>query len=149
MIAYNPETDTGAAWLVVGDQTVSYEQFVTALIKERNDREKNLEHMVLGICGEAGEIADAVKKSSIYGKPLDRQNIVEELGDIEFYLAGLRQMLGITFKEVFEANVAKLKARYPSGYTDAAAIERADKAAEIKTIDVTSPDYIYDVSKDR
>lgn len=120
---------------------VTYEQFVTNLVKERGDRSMNLEHMVIGVCGEAGELADGIKKNSIYGKPLDRANIVEELGDLEFYMAGLRQMLGISRYETIAGNVNKLQARYKGGYSDAAAIERADKKVEPQVIDVTSPEY--------
>lgn len=123
---------------------VTYEQFVTNLVKERDHRSMNLEHMVIGICGESGELADGVKKNSIYGKPLDRANIVEELGDLEFYMAGLRQMLGISRYETLAGNVNKLQARYKNGYTDAAAIERADKQPVqpvLQVIDVTSPEY--------
>lgn len=146
MIPYNSEIAESAKF-PVGEQPVfvTYEQFVTNLVKERGDRSMNLEHMVIGICGEAGEIADGIKKNSIYGKPLDDKNIIEELGDIEFYLAGLRQMLGISRYETLGANVRKLQARYKDGYSDTAAIERADKKpaeAELQVIDVTSPKYI-------
>lgn len=109
----------------------TYEKFVCNLVKERGETSKNLEHMVIGICGEAGEIADGIKKSSIYGKPLDRANIIEELGDLEFYMAGLRQMLGISRYETLAGNVSKLSARYKNGYSDAAAIERADKVEPV------------------
>lgn len=120
---------------------VSYEQFVCALVKERGDHGRNLEHMVIGICGEAGEIADCIKKHTIYGKEFDRANAVEELGDLEFYMAGLRQMLGISRDETLEGNYEKLKARYTGGtYSDAAAIERADKKEpqpELQVIDMS------------
>ena len=67
---------------------------------------------------------------AIYGKPLDRENVIEELGDLEFYMEGLRQGLGITREETLQANVAKLGARYAAGkYSDKAAIARADKNA--------------------
>jgi NTP pyrophosphatase (non-canonical NTP hydrolase) len=86
-------------------------------------------HMVIGICGEAGELLDAVKKGAIYRKPLDLENLVEELGDIEFYMEGLRQGLGITREETLTANIAKLSVRYNGlKYSDTAAQERADKA---------------------
>lgn len=127
-----------------GPVFVTYEQFVTNLVKERGDRSMNLEHMVIGICGEAGEVADGIKKNSIYGKPLDQKNIIEELGDLEFYMAGLRQMLGISRYDTLGANVRKLQARYKGGYSDAAAIERADKKdppEDCKVIDVTSAEY--------
>lgn len=38
--------------------------------------------MATGVSGEAGELLDAVKKSVVYKKPLDRENVVEELGDL-------------------------------------------------------------------
>jgi len=49
----------------------------------------NLVHMALGITGEAGEVADVIKKHYAYGKTLDVQHLVEEVGDIMFYLNGL------------------------------------------------------------
>lgn len=88
-------------------------------------------HMAVGVSGEAGELLDAVKKYAIYVKPVDRENVVEEMGDIEFYLQGLRSGLGITREETLEANLAKLGKRYSSGtYSNAQAQERADKVAE-------------------
>ena len=42
-------------------------------------------HMAIGVSGEAGELLDTIKKFAIYQKPLDFTNLVEELGDIEFY----------------------------------------------------------------
>lgn len=85
-------------------------------------------HMAVGISGEAGELLDAIKKNVFYCKPLDRENVVEELGDLEFYMEGLRQSLGITRDEVLEANVKKLFVRYSKGrYSDTQAQERADK----------------------
>lgn len=53
--------------------------------------EEHLAHMAMGITGEMGEIIDALKKHHIYGKELDQANLVEELGDCCWYLAGLLQ----------------------------------------------------------
>jgi NTP pyrophosphatase (non-canonical NTP hydrolase) len=87
-------------------------------------------HMAVGICGEAGELIDAVKKAVIYRKPLDRPNVIEELGDLEFYMEGLRQSLGITREETIAANISKLSVRYSAlSYSDGAAQLRADKTA--------------------
>jgi NTP pyrophosphatase (non-canonical NTP hydrolase) len=86
-------------------------------------------HMAVGIAGEAGELLDAVKKAAIYRKPIDRANVVEELGDLEFYMEGLRQGLGITREEVLAGNISKLSKRYATlTYSDSAAQQRADKA---------------------
>lgn len=85
-------------------------------------------HMILGLCGESGELLDAFKKHIIYQKDLDRVNVVEELGDIEFYLEGLRQAIGVTRDECLAANVAKLGKRYKNfKYSDQQAQERKDK----------------------
>lgn len=91
--------------------------------------EAHLLHMIAGISGESGELLDAIKKHVIYKKPLDRANVIEELGDLEFYMEGLRQGLNITREETIAGNIAKLSVRYAGlKYTDAAAHARADKA---------------------
>lgn len=85
-------------------------------------------HMTLGIAGEAGEIIDAVKKWIIYNGVLSVDNIIEELGDLEFYMAGLRELFGIEREATLESNCTKLAKRYPGyHYTDQRASERADK----------------------
>ena len=85
-------------------------------------------HATLGVAGEAGEIVDAVKKFTVYRKPCDRDNLIEELGDMEFFLQALRKRLFISREETLEANVNKLSKRYSSGsYSDKQAQDRADK----------------------
>lgn len=88
-------------------------------------------HMAVGVAGEGGELLDAVKRWTIYQKDLDLDNVIEELGDIEFFLEGIRQNLAITREQTLEANLNKLlkgdRARYKDGYSDAAAIRRDDK----------------------
>lgn len=88
-------------------------------------------HMAVGIAGEAGELLDAIKKVAIYQKEIDRDNVIEELGDLEFYMEGLRASLGITREQTIEANMYKLahgkNARYSEGYSNTAAQVRADK----------------------
>jgi NTP pyrophosphatase (non-canonical NTP hydrolase) len=99
-----------------------------AILQTMDGNKAHCLHMVVGISGEAGELLDAIKKNAIYNKPIDMENVVEELGDIEFYLEGLRQGLGITREETIEANTAKLSIRYAGmKYSDQAAQERADK----------------------
>lgn len=130
-IQYNQDSDTTYPMfnLSVGSPLISYEQFVTNLVKALGSDEQDMIHMMMGITGEAGELMDAIKKHTIYGKPLDLENVIEELGDLEFYMAGLRQILSIKRDHVLESNFLKLKQRYKSGsYSDAAAIARADKA---------------------
>ena len=97
------------------------------IIKSLTPESAHLWHMASALCGEAGELFDAVKKSVIYGKDLDMENVVEELGDIEFYLEGLRSTLEITRLQTLAHNILKLDRRYGEAYSDEAAQERADK----------------------
>lgn len=87
----------------------------------------NLVHMALGVAGEAGELVDAIKRHAIYGKLLDIGNVIEELGDLEFYMSNIRQSLGLTRELILETNIAKLQKRYSNKYSNEAAIARADK----------------------
>ena len=105
-----------------------YASFVAKRFTKRHLGDDGLMHCAVGISGEAGELLDAIKKQWVYGKPLDRENAIEELGDIEFYAQALRTILGVTREEIIAANVDKLTKRYPVEYTDALAIARMDKA---------------------
>lgn len=113
---------------------ITHSEMVTALAKPGEDilaslspEDCHLWHMASCIPGEAGELFDAVKKSVIYRKEIDRENVVEELGDLEFYMEGLRQGLGITREETIAQNIAKLGERYQGKYSNQAAQERKDK----------------------
>jgi len=114
---------------------ITHPDLVTALVKPAEDVlekltpfQADLIHSMMGIAGEAGELLDAVKKHVIYQKPLDLENVVEELGDMEFYMEQMRQRLGITREQTIEHNIVKLSKRYSAmKYSDGAAIERADK----------------------
>ncbi len=84
-------------------------------------------HAAIGIAGEAGELLDAVRKHLFDGQPLDRKNVVEELGDLCFYLEAACQAIGVTREEIEQENQAKLSKRYEGGYSDQQAQERKDK----------------------
>jgi NTP pyrophosphatase (non-canonical NTP hydrolase) len=89
-------------------------------------------HMAIGISGEAGELLDAVKKATIYRKPLDIANIVEECGDLLFYIAGMLDSIGVDIESAIAANTSKLSIRYGKAYSDESAIARLDK---VETLD--------------
>ncbi|MEG0198583.1 MAG: nucleoside triphosphate pyrophosphohydrolase family protein [Acinetobacter sp.] len=108
----------------------------SAIIKELNPTKADLLHMAVGVAGEAGELLDAVKKATIYNKPIDHENTIEELGDLEFYMSRIRQIIGVTRDEVLEHNYKKLSKRYALGkYSNEQAQDRADKEdAELNAI---------------
>lgn len=83
-----------------------------------------LTHAALGLSTEANEFADQLKKHLIYGKELDKTNLIEELGDVCWFLAIACDELGVSFKKIQEINIAKLNVRYGEKYTDEKAIKR-------------------------
>jgi NTP pyrophosphatase (non-canonical NTP hydrolase) len=72
----------------------------------------DLIHGIMGICDEAGELNNAIKGYIFYGKKLDKNNIIEELGDLFYYMNVIMNYLNITLDEVKEKNINKLKVRY-------------------------------------
>ena len=84
-------------------------------------------HAAIGIAGEAGELLDAVRKHVFDGQPLDGDNIIEELGDLCFYLEAAMQAIKMKRADIEELNMAKLFERYKDGYSDQQAQERKDK----------------------
>jgi NTP pyrophosphatase (non-canonical NTP hydrolase) len=111
-------------------ETVRYDEFVRRLFKVMSP-EMMKAHCAMGVSGEAGELCDAIKKEIIYGQPADRKNIVEELGDLRFYIQATQQMYDISEGEVLQANAHKLSERYKKlVYSDQAAKDRVDKNAQ-------------------
>lgn len=114
-------------WAITKDRTPPQYRELTDRLAANPKLLQSL-HASIGIAGEAGELIDAIKKSAMYGKPLDVQNVKEELGDICWYMALMLESIGSNFSEVMQMNHDKLEKRYPSGFTEAAAQARADKA---------------------
>jgi len=70
----------------------------------------------LGAAGETGEVVDEIKKHVFHNHPLDREKLIKEMGDVEWYFNLLRKELKVTLEEVHERNIEKLSARYPEGF---------------------------------
>lgn len=81
-------------------------------------------HSSLGLVTEAGEFADATKKYIFYGKKFDTINLIEELGDLFYYMALACNVLGVSFEEVMQINANKLKKRFPEKFEEQLAINR-------------------------
>lgn len=114
---------------------MTYSDFVASrakdpkeILQEYTEFKAALDHAAKGISGEAGELMDAVKKYTVYNRILDLANVIEELGDLEFYMEMMRQAIGVDRDEIINKNMNKLSKRYPQGYTDAHAAARMDKA---------------------
>lgn len=82
---------------------------------------------VMGLNGEAGEVIDLVKKARFQGHELDTEKLMKELGDIAWYLAVTANSIGYSLSDVFDANVEKLKKRYPDGFDKERSMNRAEQ----------------------
>jgi NTP pyrophosphatase (non-canonical NTP hydrolase) len=100
-----------------------YEKFKNNLMAHH----RHIIHAHLGLSSETGEVGDAIKKYIIYGQPLDVDNLIEECGDILWYLSLMVSACGSTLESVMEQNIAKLEKRYPEKFTEKDAFERKDK----------------------
>ena len=76
-----------------------------------------IENGCMGLNGEAGECIDLLKKVRFQGHELDREKMIEELGDVLWYCAELACGLGVTLEEVAQRNIDKLRRRYPEGFS--------------------------------
>jgi NTP pyrophosphatase (non-canonical NTP hydrolase) len=112
-----------------------YEEFVAAVTSECStnfvdfadrigdlDRQgANIERLLtagVGINAEGGEFLEIIKKMVFQGKPWNednREHLIIELGDIMWYVAQATMALDISFDEVIDTNINKLKKRYPGG----------------------------------
>lgn len=102
-------------------------QALAARTRKDMKYEDALAHFTLGCCSEVGELASTIKAFLYYGKALDRANVLEELGDTLWFLSQLADTLDMPLDTVARANIEKLRLRYPSKYSDAHALARADK----------------------
>lgn len=80
----------------------------------------------LGVTGEAGEVAELIKKHVGHGHPLDRDKLAKELGDVLWYISDIATACEMNLAEIAEGNIKKLRERYPEGFSTKASINRRD-----------------------
>jgi len=78
-------------------------------------REERLVENTLGLVGEAGEVAEKVKKLIRDKSRFTKEDIIKELGDVVFYVTALANYYGSDLQEVIEGNVIKLDGREARG----------------------------------
>ncbi len=101
-----------------------YQNLALRTAGHRDDRREMLTYTALGLTGESGEVADVVKKVLYHGHPLDKEQLIREMGDVLWYLAVMAEGLGTTLDHVARENIAKLRARYPDGFSPARSLNR-------------------------
>lgn len=79
---------------------------------------------VMGLNGEAGEVIDIVKKHMFQYHELDEEKVIEEVGDVLWYIAEIAEGLEVSIEDIAKYNIEKLKRRYPEGFETEKSINR-------------------------
>lgn len=101
-----------------------YEKAATRTLNPRLSQSERMLDAAAGLAEEAGEILGLVRKHAYQSHELQRDRLTAELGDALWCLAMTAHSAGVSLEQIAAANVAKLRARYPDGFTDAASKER-------------------------
>ncbi len=108
-----------------------YQQLARRTLIDRPDFDISDEDIMLvwnaiGLAGEAGEVAELVKKGVFHQHGVDRTKLEKELGDVLWYVAALCTKAGIDMGDVMQKNIDKLRMRYPEGFSSVASQKRVD-----------------------
>ena len=102
-----------------------YQKLAMVTLNPALDKKDVLINGVMGLCGEAGEAIDMVKKHLAQGHELDRAKLAKELGDIAWCLAETATAIGYELDDILQMNIDKLKKRYPEGFSAERSVNRA------------------------
>ncbi|TCO69534.1 nucleoside triphosphate pyrophosphohydrolase family protein [Marinisporobacter balticus] len=91
------------------------------------DEKQNILNAAMGMSGEAAETLEHMKKVLFQGHKLDKAKLIEETGDVFWYVAKMAEALGIDLSCIASYNIAKLEARYPKGFEAKRSIDRDEE----------------------
>ncbi|KKS65334.1 MAG: MazG nucleotide pyrophosphohydrolase [Parcubacteria group bacterium GW2011_GWB1_42_6] len=94
----------------------TYQKLCKQTAKKFETDEKEILIWGLGIAGEAGDVASCIKKTYAHDND-QRADIRENIGDTLWYAAMICNFFGWDMQKILDENAAKLKARYPKGFT--------------------------------
>jgi NTP pyrophosphatase (non-canonical NTP hydrolase) len=103
-----------------------YQTAVTRTFAAGRTYEQNATNYAMGLCGEAGEVTDHIKKAVYHGHNLNEDEVEKELGDVLWYLAALTETHHLDLNEIAEKNIHKLMKRFPNGFSREASQNRVD-----------------------
>ncbi len=119
---------------------MSPEEYINAVLVTESPLFRDINHRIMhaiyGINTEGGEMLDNLKRATFYkdGK-LDEANLKEEAGDLMWYLAILCNELALSFEQIWELNIKKLKLRYPNAKFQTGSALNRDLEAEKKVFE--------------
>ena len=104
-----------------------YQKIAMTTLNPELSKKDVLINSVMGLCGESGEAIDIVKKWMAQGHELDKEHFAKELGDIAWYLAEAATAIDMPLEDILQANIDKLKKRYPEGFDTEKSLHRTEE----------------------
>lgn len=117
----------GALRQVIDNDANVYQQNVLKYAPDHHDYLLNVIYAAMGMCGEAGEASELVKKYAYHGHAIDTEHLARELGDVLWYVSYMAHLFGYPLGKIMAINQEKLAKRYPDGKFDA---ERSNNRKE-------------------
>lgn len=119
-----------------------YQKLAMKTLNPEIEKKDVLVNAVMGLCAEAGEATDLVKKHLFQGHELKKEELVKELGDVAWYLAEAATALDVDLSEILEKNIEKLKKRFPQGFDAERSMYRY-YGSEDRGLFIENPDYPF------
>ncbi len=97
---------------------MTFDEYQKAAARTMNPKLTDNERLLdaaAGVAEEAGEVLGHVRKHLYQSRELDRETLIDELGDVLWCIAGVASARGIDLSEIARRNVNKLAARWPDG----------------------------------
>lgn len=95
-----------------------YQQDVLKYAPDHHDYLLNVIYAAIGMCGEAGEASELIKKYAFHGHAMDTEHLARELGDVLWYVSYIAHLFGYPLGKIMAMNQEKLAKRYPDGKFD-------------------------------
>lgn len=103
---------------------MNFNEYQKLALRTANKDKDLVINAALGLAGESGEVADLIKKHLFQGHELNKEKIIDELGDILWYIAIMAEGLGVEMEVIPTHNIDKLRKRYPNGFEVERSINR-------------------------
>ena len=103
---------------VIDNDADVYQQNVLRYAPNYHDYMSNVIYAAMGICGEAGEASELIKKYAYHGHMIDSEHLARELGDVLWYVSYMAHLFGYPLGKIMAMNQEKLAKRYPDGKFD-------------------------------
>ena len=108
-----------------------YQEKAKRTVNTRLTRKDQISNLCMGLAGESGEVVDYIKKCLYHSHKFDDEKLVEELGDIIWYITNIATLHGLRMTYILDKNIKKLEERYPEGFSVEKSINRKEYNQEV------------------